>query len=129
MSEELETLKKIEFKINELLKWTRFAGMQQLKNILAQEIGDDEVAACAYEFSNGTRGTREVAKLAGIRSHNTVALYWRKWSKMGIVEPSTAYQGRCQRICSLEEVGLSVPKLPQPPNSKHQAQSEAENNE
>lgn len=121
LSEELQTLKNIEFKITELLKWTRFAGMQQLRNILVQALGDDEAVALAYELSNGTRGTREVAKLAGI-SHNTVANYWRKWSKIGIVEPSSAYQGRYQRICSLEEVGLPVPSTPQQPEEK-QAES------
>ena len=118
MSEELQTLKNIENKINELLKWTKFAGMPQLRNVLVQVLGDDVAAALAYEFSNGARGTREVAKLAGIKSHNTVAVYWRKWHKIGIVEPSSTYQGRYQRICSLEEVGLPIPCLQQTPEGK-----------
>lgn len=109
----MKTLKNIEYSIIELLKWTKFAGMQQLRNILVQTFEDDPTAALAYELSNGTRGTREVAKLAGIKSHNSVAIYWRKWSKMGIVTSSSAYQGRCQHICSLEEVSLVVPSLPQ----------------
>jgi hypothetical protein len=113
LAEELQTLKNIEFKINELLKWTKFAGMQQLRNVLLQVLGDDTVVVLIYELSDGKRGTREVAKIAGVKSHSTVAGYWRKWSKIGIVEPSSEYQGRYQRICSLEEVGLSVPSLPQ----------------
>lgn len=111
MSNELNTLKNIESKISELLKWTKFAGMQELRTILTQALQDD-AAALAYELSDGDRGTREIAKLAGI-SHNTVAVYWKKWSKLGIVEASTAYQGRYKRICSLEEVGIAVPPLPQ----------------
>jgi hypothetical protein len=109
LSEELQTLKNVESKLKELLKWTKFAGMQQLRNILLQAIGDDAIAALVFELSDGTRGTREVGKLAGI-GNATVARYWRKWSKIGIVELSNAYQGRYQRICSLGEVGLPVPE-------------------
>lgn len=116
MAEELKALKNIENKISELLKWTKFAGMQQLKNVLVQVLGDDAVALLVYELSDGERGTREVAKLAGLKSNSTVAGYWKKWSKIGIVEPSSQYQGRYQRICSLEEVGLAVPPLPQSTN-------------
>ncbi|MCW4002621.1 MAG: hypothetical protein NWE95_01735 [Candidatus Bathyarchaeota archaeon] len=112
MSDELQTLKNIENKISELLKWTKFAGIQQLKNVLVQALSDDEAATLAYELSDGSRGIREIAKLSGI-GKSTVAAYWRKWSKIGIVEPSSVYQGRCQRICSLEEVGIPVPFLPQ----------------
>jgi hypothetical protein len=88
--------------------------MQQLRNVLVQVLGDDTAALLAYELSDGERGTREVAKLAGIKSNATIAAYWKKWSKTGIVEASSKYQGRYQRICSLEEVGLVVPPLPQP---------------
>jgi hypothetical protein len=48
----------------------------------------------------------------GIKSHAKVAKYWKKWSKLGIVEPSGRYPGRFRKICSLEEVGLTVPPLP-----------------
>ena len=83
-----------------------------------QVLGDDAVALLVYELSDGERGTREVAKLAGLKSNSTVAGYWKKWSKIGIVEPSSQYQGRYQRICSLEEVGLAVPPLPQSTNEQ-----------
>jgi len=66
-----------------------------------------------YELSDGERTTREIARLANVGSHATVASYWKKWSKLGIVEPSPKRQGRFQRICSLEEVGLTVPPMMQ----------------
>jgi hypothetical protein len=129
LAEELKTLKNIENKISELLKWTKFAGMQQLRNVLLQVLGDDATALLAYEFSDGERGTREVAKLAGVKSNSTIAGYWKKWSKIGIVEPSSKYQGRYQRICSLEEVGLTIPPLPQSSNgTQPEVTSELENN-
>jgi hypothetical protein len=109
MSDELEALKKIDLTLNDLLKWTKFAGMQQLRNILAQQLKTDS-EMLVYELSDGSRGTRDIAKLAGVGSNATVAAYWKKWSKLGIMEASKQYQGRYQRICSLEEVGLTVPQ-------------------
>jgi len=106
-----QALKEIASTLKELLKWSRFAGMQQLRNVLSQTL-KTETEMLIYELSDGTRGTREVASAAGIGSNATVAAYWRKWSKVGIVEPSPTYQGRYQRICSLEEVGLTVPPMP-----------------
>jgi len=108
MSEELEALKNIESKLDQLLKWTRFAGMQQLRTIISQNLTTD-AEMLVFELSDGERTTREVARFAGVGSNSTVAGYWKKWSKLGIIEPSQKRQGRFQRICSLEEVGLPVP--------------------
>lgn len=105
-------LKVIASTLKDLLKWSRFSGMQQLRSVLVQNLTTDE-EMLAYELSDGLRGTREVAKMTGIGSNATVARMWKKWSKIGIVEPSEKVLGRFQRICSLEEVGLTVPQLPQ----------------
>lgn len=110
MSDELDTLKSIELKIAQLVKWTRFAALQQLRNILTQNLTDD-TATLIYEYSDGERSTREIAKIVG-KSNATIANYWKKWSMIGIVEQSPKYLGRFQKICSLEEVGLSLPPLP-----------------
>lgn len=125
MSEELKALKSIESKLDQILKWTRFAGVQQLKNILSQNLEND-IAALIYEFSDGTRGTREIAKLVGVKSNATIAAYWKKWSRLGIVEQSSAYQGRYRRICSLEEVGLTVPPVPQAGSAIEQEEQKSE---
>lgn len=107
-----ETLKDIAMTMKELLKWMRFAGMQQLRTILSQNLKTD-VEMLVYELSDGTRSTRDIARLAGLGSHATVTVYWKRWSKLGIIESSPKFQGRYQRICSLEEVGLTVPPMPQ----------------
>jgi len=109
LSEQL--LKEIAIILKELLKWSKFAGMQQLRNVLNQLL-KTETEMLIYELSDGTRGTREIATAVNIGSNATVAAYWKKWSKVGIVEPSLTYHGRYQRICSLEEVGIVVPPLP-----------------
>jgi hypothetical protein len=110
MSEELRVLKNIENKLDQLLMWTRFAGMQQLRTILAQNLTKD-LEMLIYELSDGERSTREIAELSGVGSNATVTNYWRKWSRLGIVEPSEIRQGRFRRICSLEEVGLTAPPI------------------
>jgi hypothetical protein len=110
MSEELRVLKNIESKLDQLLMWTRFAGMQQLRTILAQNLTKD-LEMLIYELSDGERSTREIAELSGVGSNATVTNYWRKWSRLGIVEPSEIRQGRFRRICSLEEVGLTAPPI------------------
>ena len=112
MSEELKALRNIENKLDQILKWTKIAGMQQLRDLLTQNLIDD-TAMLVYEYSDGERSTREVAKLVGLKSNTTVANYWRKWTELGIVEPSSRYHGRFQRICSLGEVGLTIPPIPQ----------------
>ena len=107
-----ETLKDIASTLHELLKWTKFSGMQQLKTILQANLKTD-IEMLVYQLSDGAKGTREVARLSGLGSKSTVARYWTKWSVIGIVLP-VQKEGRYQRICSLEEVGLTVPPLPQP---------------
>lgn len=123
MSEELKVLKNIEYKLDQLLKWMRFAGMQQLRTIISQNLTTD-VEMLVFELSDGERTTREVARLAGVGSNSTVAGYWKKWSKLGIIEPSQKRQGRFQRICSLQEVGLTVPPLPQSSITPEQTEEE-----
>ena len=119
MSEEVKILKNIESKLGQLLKWARFAGMQQLRNILTNILTND-TQMLIYEYSNGKRSTREIAELAGVGSNQTVINYWKRWSSLGIVESSQKYQGRFQHICSLEEVGLTVPPPPKIETKKEQ---------
>lgn len=84
--------------------------MQQLKSVVTQNLSSDP-EMLVYELSDGNRGTRDIAQLAGIGSNSTVARYWQKWSKIGLVEPSKKFPGRFQHICSLEELGLTVPQV------------------
>jgi hypothetical protein len=96
----LETLK-------EILKWTKFSGMQQTKTIIIQNLKSDTELK-AYELSDGSHGTREIARLVGLGSKSTIENYWKKWSKIGLVEPAPQYQGRYRRICSLGDIGIDV---------------------
>jgi len=110
MSEEVRSLKNIESKLEELLKWTRIVAKQQIKPFISKNLETD-IEAAIYELSDGSRSTRDIAKILGKVSHVTVSRYWKKWTNLSLVEPSLAYQGRYQKICSLEEVGISVPPI------------------
>jgi hypothetical protein len=110
MSEELKTLKSIEGKLEEICKWMRLATKQQLKLFLSNNLETD-LEAAIYEMSDGSRSTRDIAHIIDKVSHVTVSRYWKKWSILGLVVPSETYQGRYQKICSLEELGLSVPPV------------------
>jgi hypothetical protein len=110
MSDELRVLKSIECKLDQLLRWSRFASLQQLRNVLTQNLATDK-ELLIYELSDGEHTTREIAELLKIGSNSTVAGYWKKWGKLGIVEQSQNRQGRYQRFCSLEEVGLTIPPM------------------
>ena len=101
--------------LRELLKWTRFAGMLRLKDILNQTLLTP-VEKVVYELSDGNRSMREIARHIG-KSHVTILRYWEKWKKIGIIEPAER-EGRYRHICSLEEVGLEVPPLPAKPVTK-----------
>lgn len=96
--------------LGEILKWTRFHGMLKVKEILQDTLKTDE-EKLAYQYSDG-RNSREVAILAGIKSHGTVVTYWNKWKILGIVEPVSARRGtRYKRSFSLLDFGIVVPKV------------------
>ncbi len=110
MSEELRVQKNIESKLDELLKWTRISSILQIKPFISKNLETD-IETAIYELSDGSRSTRDIAKILEGISHTTVFNYWKKWANLSIVEPSTTYQGRYQKICSLAEVGIPVPPI------------------
>jgi hypothetical protein len=90
----------------EILKWTRFAGMREAKNTLATAL-DTEQKKLVYHLSDGSRGTVEIAKLAGIGSNATVAGFWRDWFGLGLGQMMPVKGGaRFQRSFDLADFGL-----------------------
>ena len=110
MSEEVKILRSIEKKLDEICKWVKISSKWQIKPFLSQNIVKD-LEATIYELSDGSRSTRDIAQIVNKISHVTVSRYWKKWANLGIVIPSDSYQGRFQKIFSLEEVGLSLPPI------------------
>lgn len=94
--------------LRELVRWSKFETIPKLRTILEQNL-PGEKEKMIYELSDGQRSTRDIAKLTGV-SHQTIANYWEKWSKIGIVDTATK-EGRYIAICSLQQVGLEAPKV------------------
>lgn len=95
--------------LEEILKWTRFQGMRRVKEVLLDTLRTEE-EKIAYQYSDG-RGSKEVAKLAGFKSHSTIIDYWKKWARLGLMEPMKVRGGtRYKRSFSLPDFGIEVPK-------------------
>jgi len=97
--------------LQEMLKWTKFAGMKEVKNTLVSVL-DTEQKRLVYHLSDGTRGTVEIAKLAGIGSTGTVFDMWQAWLKLGLGESIPVRGGsRFKRSFDLEDFGIEVPQI------------------
>ena len=106
MSQENEQTKLL----REILKWIKFAGMREVKSTLVSAL-DTEQKRLVYHLSDGSRGTVEIAKLAGIGSNRTVADMWEVWLKLGLGESIPVKGGtRFKRSFDLEDFGIEVPR-------------------
>ncbi|MCL4519308.1 MAG: hypothetical protein M1587_08940 [Thaumarchaeota archaeon] len=101
-------LESIDASLKEILKWTRFANISRLKEMLEAELDSDE-KKIAYESSDGQNGLKEVAMVSGAPLP-TVATWWQKWFRLGFVSEVESRKGRMQRIASLDDVGIRFPK-------------------
>lgn len=99
--------------LSEILKWAKFIGKQKLKEILVNVLKED-IDMVIYELSDG-KSLREIERICKANGYSisifTINGYWDKWAVLGIVEPSKRYKGRYERIVSLTDVGLDVPKI------------------
>lgn len=97
--------------LEELVRWARFQGIQQAKQVLQrllEDPGKGDTTKRVYHLSDG-RSSEDIAKAAGV-SGQTVRNYWRAWFTSGIVTPSKKYKGRFEKIFDLEDVGIPLPK-------------------
>ena len=113
--------------LKEILKWIKFAGTREVKNVLLA-ILDTEQKRLIYHLSDGERGSLEIAKAAGT-SDTTVRRQWASWSRQGIVEPLKVRGGeRYRKSFELEDLGIEVPQpkmVPASEESKPTAENEA----
>ena len=95
--------------LTEILKWIKFAGMKEAKNTL-NSVLDSDVKRLVYQKSDGTKGTVELAKLAGLGSNARVADMWETWLRMGLGESIPVRGGtRFKRTFDLKDFGIEVP--------------------
>jgi hypothetical protein len=118
-------LERIAGAVEEQVRWTRFMGMIQLKNVLEQALkGDDDKRI--YELSDGERSIRDIEKRVSA-SRSRIASLWTKWHRMHIMERSEKYGGkRMKRLCSLAEVGIDIPPMPEGQATQESSEEEFE---
>jgi hypothetical protein len=94
--------------LKDILKWTKFQGMQNVKQVLENNL-DNDVKKLIYELSDG-RSSPVIAKIARVNAH-TIRDYWKLWVPIGIVEVHPNYKKRYCKVFSLKEVGIPVPEF------------------
>ena len=95
--------------LREILKWTKFSGMNQVKAVLEQQLKAD-ADKLIYQNSDGAHGTVELGKLADM-SKDAVHDRWESWVKIGLGENIPVRGGtRFKRSFDLEEFGIKVPE-------------------
>lgn len=113
-------LDSIDRTLREILKWTRFANISKLKEILEKEL-ETEQKKLAYENSDGVKGIKELAAASGA-PQDTVYSWWQRWFRLGVVVESETRKGRMAKIVSLDDVGIKIPKKASPSPSTVQPQ-------
>jgi hypothetical protein len=93
--------------LTELLAWTKLEARPRVAARLA-EILDSREKKMVYEYSDGTRGVREISQMSGV-DKNTVSNWWAEWDALGVMEQAIARKGRRQRLVSLDDVGIEAP--------------------
>jgi len=102
------TLKDVHDTLKEMLKWTKFAGVKEVKPILETHLSNDS-KKIIYYLSDGTKGIQEIAKIVGNVSPGTVFNYWKTWGKVELGESITVPGGtRFHHSFDLEDFGIKV---------------------
>ena len=105
-----ESLKEIASILKEILKWTKFAGSNEVKKVLTDALDSDQ-KILLYHLSDGNKGTVAIGQEVGV-SNATVAKYWKAWARMGIVETIRVQGGeRSKKVFDLEDFGINVPEI------------------
>ncbi len=120
--------KKTNETLQEMLKWLRFMGLQEAKEVIsdALTIKDDKKERemrIAFEMLDGNTGSKEIASKLSV-TRQTVSNWCQKWSKLGIVDKK-GNKRQYKHLTSLEDLGLKSPKV----SNKTNCKLDDENNE
>lgn len=103
---------RIEELLTEILKWIKFAGAKEVREVLASNLDTDQ-KRLIYHLSDGNIGSVEIANLTKT-SDRTVRRQWESWARLGIVDPIKVRGGdRYKKSFELEDFGIRVPEIPQ----------------
>ena len=126
MSNEEEKQTKL---LREILKWIRFSGMKEVKQVLLDNLTDD-TKKIIYHYSDGKNNTTYLKGIANVSGNNVIPNLWNKWKNMGIIEKISVQRGeRGKRIFNLEDFGIPIPEIKSlAPKKADSSQEEIERN-
>jgi hypothetical protein len=97
--------------LREILKWMKFAGMNQVQSVLETTLNTPE-KKLAYQMSDGTKGTIEIGKTSKVGSPTKVSTLWKEWKRKGLGDSLSVQGGdRFKRTFDLEDFGIEVPQI------------------
>ncbi len=89
--------------------WVRTIAVILIAERFDKEIGSDPKDLLLYHLSDGKNTAEIIGNTIGLHKGN-VTRRWKKWARSGLVVPSASRQGRWERVISLEDLGIDVPK-------------------
>jgi len=110
--------------LTEILKWIKVTSIPNVRKLLEDTLDTDK-AKLAFHYSDG-RSSREVSKVSGY-THSTVTSSWKKWFRIGIVEPVGVQRGdRYKKLFALEDFGIKVSGVESEATSEAEVQAGGE---
>ena len=98
--------------LKEMVKWVRFSGMKQVKEVLSLTL-NTEKKIIAYNYSDGKNTSTVISKMSGI-AQPTISDLWKEWLSLGLGEAISASGGnRFKRSFDLKMFGIKVPEIKQ----------------
>jgi hypothetical protein len=109
LADVVSALRDAQNSLSEVGRWVRFQNAPRLRDVLLKEL-DTPSKKVAFELTDGEHSRRDIAKELGI-DDDTVRTWWDKWFQLAVVKESEKRKGRPQKIVSLGEIGIEVPRL------------------
>jgi len=91
--------------LEQQLAWTRVIALPTVRSAILASLNTEQERS-AFEASDGLRTTRDVARIAGVKSPNTISTWWKKWRSLGIA--AEAPGRRASHLVSLVDLGIPL---------------------
>ena len=98
--------------LKEILKWIKVSAIKDIKSVLEDEFKDNDIKKQVYQLSDGTKGTKKIAKLVKHKTYSTILRYWKSWEKLGLGESIPIKGGkRFQHSFNLKDFGIKITEI------------------
>ena len=102
------TLNDIHNDLKDLLTWTKFAGIKEVKPVLLSHL-DTDVKKQIYTLSDGKNSSYDISKKVGNESvRRSISNYWQEWEKANIGELIPAQGGGMRFKSSFDLADFSI---------------------